>query len=176
MIYYSAISLELLLLVIQFVLAAGACFYLFTVFFGAPFIPTPMSIIKELIQIAKISKDDVVADLGSGDGRMLICAARHGAIAKGWEINPLLVLWTCLAARRNRVEKSVTVYLQNYHKADLADATVIFLYGFSPHMPKLEQKLRKDLRKGTKIISYKFTFPTLQPIATPKPGIFIYII
>ena len=154
----------------------GGCILLLTFFFGPPFMPTPMSIIKELIQIANISKKDIVIDLGSGDGRMLIYAARQGATAKGWEINPFLILWTRLVVYRYRVGKRVKVYLQNYHKADLSDATVVFLYNLPPHMPKLEQKLQKDLQKGTTIISYKFTLPTLKLTATAKPGIFIYTI
>jgi ribosomal protein L11 methylase PrmA len=149
---------------------------LLTFFFGPPFMPTPMSTIKELIQIANISEKDVVIDLGSGDGRMLIHAARQGATAKGWDINPFLVLWTCLAAHRYKVGKRVKVHLQNYYKANLSDATIVFLYNFPPHMPKLEQKLQKDLKTGATIISYKFTLPTLRLTATPKPNLFIYTI
>lgn len=168
--------LDILLQFLALILVLVGFMFMLIIFLGPPFVPTPLSIIKELIQIANISKKDVVIDLGSGDGRMLIYAAREGAIAKGWEINPLLVLWTCLAVRRYRVSKRVRIYLQNYHKADLSDATVVFLYNFPPHLPKLEEKLQKDLRKGTKIISYKFTFPTLELTEAPKPGIFIYTI
>lgn len=167
---------DILLQFFALILLLVGFMFMFIIFLGPPFVPTPLAIIKELIQIVDISKEDVVIDLGSGDGRMLIYAARQGAIAKGWEINPLLVLWTRLAAHRYRVSKSVRVYLQNYLKADLSDATVVFLYNFPPHLPKLEQKLQKDLCKGTKVISYKFTFPTLKLIETPKPGIFIYTI
>lgn len=170
------VYLELLLQLISIILLIVGCLSMLIIFFGPPFVPTPMRIIKDLIQIANISKDDVVIDLGSGDGRMLIHAARQGAIAKGWEINPLLVLWTRLAAHRYRVGKRVKVHLQNYYKADLSDATIVFLYNFPPHIPKLEQKLKQDLRAGTIVISHKFTFPTLTLTATPKPGIFIYTI
>jgi hypothetical protein len=170
------VYLELLLQIIALILLIAGCMFMLIVFLGAPFVPTPMSIIKDLIQIANISKDDVVIDLGSGDGRMLIQTARQGAVAKGWEINPLLVLWTHLAVHHYRVGKRVKVHLQNYYKADLSDATVVFLYSFPPHLPKLEQKLQKDLQAGTTIISYKFTFPTLRLTATPKPDIFIYTI
>ncbi len=176
MIHYFMLFLELLLEFISFLIVIGGCTLLLTFLFGPPFLPTPMSTIKELIQIANISEKDVVIDLGSGDGRMLIHAARQGATAKGWEINPFLVLWTRFIVRCYRVGKQVTVYLQNYHKADLSDATVVFLYNLPPHMPKLEQKLQKGLQKGTKIISYKFTLPTLKLTATPKPGVFIYTI
>jgi SAM-dependent methyltransferase len=172
----ATLFLEILFQFLALILLVVGCLFMFIIFFGPPFVPTPLPIIKELIQIADISKEDVVIDLGSGDGRMLIYAAQQGARAKGWEINPLLVLWTRLAVHRYRVSKSVRVYLQNYHKADLSDATVVFLYNFPPHLPKLEQKLQKDLRKGTKIVSYKFTFPTLKLTATPKPEIFIYTI
>ncbi len=131
---------------------------------------------QELTQIANISQKDVVIDLGSGDGRMLIHAARQGATAKGWEINPFLVLWTRLAIHHYKVGKRATVHLKNYHKANLSEATVVFIYNFPPHMPKLEEKLKKDLQKGTTIISYKFIFPTLELIENPKPDIFIYTI
>jgi hypothetical protein len=174
--YYWIPFLELLLELISLLLVIGGCICLFTIFFGPPFIPTPMSLIKELTQIANISQKDVIIDLGSGDGRMLIHAARQGATAKGWEINPFLVLWTRLAIHHYKVGKRATVHLQNYHKANLSDATVVFIYNFPPHMPKLEQKLKQDLQKGTMIISYKFIFSTLELIATPKPDIFIYTI
>lgn len=173
---YLLFSLEILLQLIALILALGGLILLLTFFFGPPFMPTPMHIIKDLTQSANISKDDVVIDLGSGDGRMLIHAARQGAIAKGWEINPFLVLWTRLAISCHRLGKRAKVHLQNYYKADLSDATVVFLYNLPPHMPKLEQKLQKELQKGTTIISYKFSFPTLTLTATPKPGIFIYTI
>src|SRR2546421_1731434 len=111
--------LDILLQFMALILVLVGFMFMFIIFLGPPFVPTPLSMIKELIQIANISKEDVVIDLGSGDGRMLIYAARQGAIAKGWEINPLLVLWTHFAVHRYRVSKSVRVYLQNYHKADL---------------------------------------------------------
>ena len=176
MIHYFMLFLELLLDFISLLFVVVGCTLLLTFFIGPPFLPTPMSIIKELIQIANISTNDVVVDLGSGDGRLLIYAARQGATAKGWEINPFLVLWTYLVASRYRVGKRVKVYLQSYHKGDFSDATVVFLFNFPPYMPKLEQKLQRDLQKGTKIISYKFTLPTLKPTEIPKPGIFVYTI
>lgn len=174
--YYLLISLEILLQLVSLMLVLGGLILLLTFFFGPPFMPTPMRIIKDLTKFANISQDDVVIDLGSGDGRMLIHAARQGAITKGWEINPFLVLWTRLTISRHRLGKRAKVYLQNYYKADLSHATVVFLYNLPPHMPKLEQKLQKDLQKGTTIISYKFTFPTLTLTANPKPDIFIYTI
>jgi hypothetical protein len=174
MIHIFLICLELLLEFISLFFVIVGCLSMLIIFFGPPFVPTPMRVIKDLTQIANISKDDVVIDLGSGDGRMLIYAARQGAMAKGWEINPLLVLWTRLAVRRYRVEKRVKVYLQSYYKADLSDATIVFLYNCPPYLPKLEQKLREELKTGTTIISYQFTCPTLTLTATPKPGIFIY--
>src|SRR6266576_5053413 len=111
MIYYSMLFLEILLELISLLFIIGGCMLLLTFFFGPLFMPTPMSTIKELIQIANISKKDVVIDLGSGDGRMLIHAARQGATAKGWEINPFLVLWTRFLVHRYRVGKRVKVYL-----------------------------------------------------------------
>ena len=75
--------LDILLQFLALILVLVGFMFMFIIFLGPPFVPTPLSIIKELIQIANISKKDVVIDLGSGDGRMLIYAARQGAIAKG---------------------------------------------------------------------------------------------
>jgi SAM-dependent methyltransferase len=151
------------------------CYYILSFFTGAPFVPTPMSVISEMLTSAKISKKDVVYDLGSGDGRMLIEAAKRGAHARGWEINPFLVIWTKLVAMRYGVGKNVNVHLQTYQKADLHDATVIFLYNMPAFLPALEKKFKKDLKPGTKIYSYKFSLDSFKPVSETESGVFCYV-
>src|SRR5438046_558049 len=122
------IILEILLLIIPVFLAIAAFTLMIIFLFGPPFVPTPMPVIRDLIEICKISDTDIVVDLGSGDGRMLVESARRGALAKGWEINPFLVLWTKLYASCFGVGKKVKVYAKSYTTANLCDATVVFLY------------------------------------------------
>jgi hypothetical protein len=164
-----------LLLLFVCVIVLFLCYYFISFFTGAPFVPTPMSVISEMLTSANISKKDVVFDLGSGDGRMLIEAAKRGAHARGWEINPFLVFWTRLVALRYGVRKQVTVHLQTYQKATLTDATVIFLYNMPSFLPALEKKFKKELKPGTKIYSYKFPLATLKPIKETKSGVFYYV-
>ena len=149
-------------------------FYMLAFFTGAPFVPTPISVIDELIILGKINKQDIVYDLGSGDGRMLIESSKKGAQAKGWEINPFLVVWTRFLAQKNGVSKNVSVHYQSYQKADLHDATVIFLYNLPSFLPFLENKFKKELKPGTKIFSYKFPLQTFKPVKQTPSGLFYY--
>lgn len=166
--------LELILLLIPLLLVLVALSLMLIFLFGPPFVPTPMHIIHQLIQIADINEKDTVIDLGSGDGRMLIASAQKGAQAKGWEINPFLVLWTKLYALRYGVGDKVDIYLKSYHTADLSNATVVFLYNLPKYMPQLEKKMKAQLKPGTKILTYKFLLPTIKPTNQPKPDIYLY--
>jgi len=166
--------ITIVFLLIPFFLLLSALTFFYVFLFGPPFVPTPQKTITKLVEFANISKKDVVIDLGSGDGRMLIASAKQGAQTRGWELNPILVLWTNFVAKRQGVGNRVKVYQKNYMNADVTDATVIFLYTFIKPMALLEKKLTKELKKGSKIISYKFTFPNLKPIKHPEPDIYIY--
>lgn len=134
-----------------------------------------MQVITEMIHMARIGKKDIVYDLGSGDGRMLLESAKKGAQTRGWEINPFLVAWTRIAAKRYGISKNVTVYYQTYQKANLKDATVIFLYNMPAFLPALEKKFHTELKPGTKIFSYKFPLDTIKPLKETDSGIFYYI-
>lgn len=119
-----------------------------------------------MVALAGIYKGDTVLDMGSGDGRMLLEAAKCGARAVGWEINLYLVLWTKILAYRYGVNRLVEVHWGSYYQADFSKANVVFLYGITHEMEKIEQKLQKELKPGSKVISYTFVFPHLKPTKT----------
>lgn len=148
--------------------------FMLSFFFGPPFIPTPGKIAKEMITLAKIKKGATVVDLGSGDGRLLIEAALHGATAIGYEINPFLALWTKLSAFHHGVSKHVSVKTGNYNKADLKKADIIFVYGITGVMDRLQKKIFQEAKKGTLILSYKFPFPHVKNEKQTPSGIFTY--
>lgn len=150
------------------------CYFYLSFFTGAPFVTTPMHIVTEMIELAKLKKTDVVVDMGSGDGRILIAAAKKGAHAKGWELNPFLVAWTKLVARIYHVQTAVTVFCTSYHQANLTEATVVMFYNIPSHVPALEKKLQKELRPGTKILSYQFPLHTFTLKKQTTSGIFLY--
>lgn len=167
--------MEILLLLFLLSLILFLSYLMLSFFTGAPFVVTPMAIINEILTITGISSKDTVADLGSGDGRILIAAAKKGADTQGWEINPFLVLWTKAMAYTHAVAKTVHVYNKPYQNANLQTASVVIFYNIPGHLPKLEKKLHKELKKGTKVVSYKFPLKTFKQIKQTKSGIYLYI-
>lgn len=166
--------LSVFLLLVFLVISIFPLTLILSFFFGPPFVPTPQSVVKEMIDLAKIKKGDVVLDLGSGDGRLLITSAKRGAQATGWEINPFLVLWTKILAFANGVSKKVHMQTGNYQNANLKTADIIFIYALPNMMVKMETKIQKETKSATQIFSYKFPFPKLRPVQKTDSGIFIY--
>ena len=120
----------------------------------------------DAIKEADIKKGDIVMDLGSGDGRFLIAAAKRGATAIGWEINPFLVLYTSLRAYFAGVSDRVTIHCGNFLHADVHNADVIFLFVITKYLPKVEEKLQKEMKEGTKVIAYVFALSHMKPYKT----------
>lgn len=138
-------------------------FFLVVSFFtGAPFVPTPTRVINDVFLLANLKKDMIFIDLGAGDGRVLIAAAKKGVIAKGWEINPLLVLWAKLKILLAGLPNQAHIYWNDYRRVNLSEADSIFLYGISGHMAEIEEKLKNELKIGTTVISYVFPLPTIR--------------
>lgn len=121
------------------------------------FVPTSEAVADQMLQLAGITPRDVVYDLGSGDGRILILAAqKYGAGGVGIEIQPHLVETARQVAREGDVEDRVRFVEGDLFTADISAATLVTLY-LSPGVnAKLESKLRTELRPGTRIVSHQF--------------------
>ena len=121
------------------------------------FVPTRESVADEMLKMAKVTPTDVVYDLGSGDGRIVILAAqKYGARAVGIEISPRLVATARQVAREGEIEHRVSFVQGDLFEADISAATVVTIF-LSPRVnAKLEPKLRKELRPGTRIVSHQF--------------------
>ena len=128
------------------------------------FAPTLYSVADAMLKLANITAEDVVYDLGSGDGRILILAAqKYRARGVGIEIDRRLVELSRQIAREGEVADRVTFLEGDLFEADLAAATVVTLY-LSPTVNKrLETKLRQELRPGTRIVSHQFGIGTWTP-------------
>lgn len=118
---------------------------------GAPFVPTKNAPADAMIRLAGIKKGDIVYDLGSGNGKLLLLAAQKGAKVIGYEINPMLVLFSNLRGAPTR--------WKNFWHADIRDADVIFLYLIPWKMKRLAEKLKKECKHGAIIVSNSFIFP-----------------
>ena len=122
-----------------------------------PYVPTRLEIVREMLAMASVRSDDVVYDLGSGDGRIVITAAReHGARGVGYEIDPALVRRAEANARRAGVADRVRFVLGDIFDADLRDATVVTLYLLPEINLKLKPKLLAELRPGTRLVSHNY--------------------
>jgi cyclopropane fatty-acyl-phospholipid synthase-like methyltransferase len=124
------------------------------------YVPTPDAVVRAMLDLAQVSPADVVFDLGSGDGRIVIAAAKmYGARGVGVELDPELNKTAEKNARKAGVADKVMFVRADLFKADLSEATVVTLF-LSPNInARLEQKLRRELRPGARIVSHRFTMP-----------------
>ena len=128
------------------------------------FAPTWYPVADEMLKLADVRPDDVVYDLGSGDGRIVILAAqKYGARGVGIELDPRLVEISKQVARDGQVEDRATFIQGDLFAADISPATVVTLYLSYSVNRQLEPKLRKELRPGTRIVSHQFTIGTWTP-------------
>jgi ubiquinone/menaquinone biosynthesis C-methylase UbiE len=131
---------------------------------GGPYVPTPQNVVDEMLRIAGVTRNDFVIDLGSGDGRIVITAARkYGARGRGYDIDPELVNRSRATARKLGLEPQVGFVEEDVLKADIREATVVTLYLLPAMMHELRAKLLRELKPGTRIVSHDFDFGDWKP-------------
>ena len=135
--------------------------FLLIVFRGAPFVPTRSRDIERLFTLHRFSRGDVFVDLGSGDGRILAAAARHGIDSVGYEFNPFLVGYS--RWRLRGVVPKPSVRLEDFWRAALPERTVVvFVFLAGPFMAKLDRKLQSEAKRlghDIMLISYGMKIP-----------------
>lgn len=133
----------------------------------APYVPTPERVVEQMLEAAGVTKDDVVYDLGSGDGRILIAAAEQfRAKAVGIEINPTLVAETRKRVAEMGLDALITVQQAHLMEADLSPATVVTVYLLSSSNEQLKPKFEKELAPGSRVVSHDFQFRGWTPVKT----------
>jgi SAM-dependent methyltransferase len=136
-----------------------------------PYVATPPAVVAKMLEIAQVTKDDVVYDLGSGDGRIVIMAAqRFGARGVGVEIDPQLVWEAQDNAKRAGVANRVQFLLQDLFETDLRAATVVTLYLMQSVNLQLRPKLWRELQPGTRVVSHDFSMGDWQPEQVVRVG------
>lgn len=135
---------------------------------GVPYVPTPWPVVKAMLGLAKVGPDDFVIDLGSGDGRVVIEAARSlGARGLGVELDPDLVQLSSDEANRLGVGSRAVFERRDLFETDLSPATVVTLYLLPRLLLELQPRLLR-LRAGTRIVSHDFPLGDWRPDATAK--------
>jgi hypothetical protein len=130
---------------------------------SVPYVPTPQEVVERMLQMAKVGPGDYVIDLGSGDGRIVVTAARkHGARGFGVDLNPARIIEANENARNAGVADKVAFYQRDLFETDLSQATVITMY----LLPRVNLELRPkllELKPGTRIVSHDFSMNDWTP-------------
>lgn len=130
----------------------------------SPWWRTSKRIALIMCRLAKISENDMIYDMGSGDGTALITAAKkYGARGVGVEIDPLRVWISKLAIRLHGVSQNITIRRSNFFDVNTSHATVVFMYLIPKTLNRLKPKLLKELKPGTRIVTfvYKIDLPLI---------------
>jgi hypothetical protein len=131
---------------------------------GGPFVPTPQLVVSEMLRMGKVGPKDFVVDLGSGDGVIVLTAAReHKASGYGVDIDPELVKKSNAEAVRLGVAERASFHVQDVFKADLSKASVITLYLLPSMMVNLRSKIFLEPRPGTRVVSHDYNFDEWKP-------------
>ncbi len=130
---------------------------------GAPYVPTEPKTVDKMLRLANVKKGDILYDLGSGDGRIVMAAAIMGASSYGVEIDPLKVLYSRFMIRLFGLKKNAKIIRGDFYKVDLSKADVVSLFLLHETNQNLKSKLKKELRPGTRVVSYAFKFEGWKP-------------
>lgn len=131
------------------------------------YVPTPQEVVDAMLKLANVHKGDVVYDLGCGDGRIVVTAAkRYGVRGVGIDINPERIRDAKENAQQNGVTNLVTFRNEDLFEADIKEATVVTLYLLTSLNIKLRPKLLRDLKPGTRIVSHSFDMGEWKPDKT----------
>lgn len=129
-----------------------------------PYVPSTEVAVEEMLRLADVRGDDLVMDLGSGDGRIVIAAARYfGARGVGIEIDAELVARARESAREAGVDERVQFVAQDVLTSDLSPATVVTMYLLSPLIERLKPKMLAELKPGTRIVAHDYGFKDWMP-------------
>lgn len=136
---------------------------------AAPYVPTLGRDVDRLLDIAQVRPGETVIDLGGGDGRIVAAAAARGANAIGYEISllPYLVGWIRCRFSPNRAR--ISWQARDFFQTDVSAADVVTVFLTPMAMKKLEPKLSRELRPGTRVVSYAFQVPGWVPVRKDKP-------
>ena len=164
-----------------FFLISGILLIIFLLFFvvpivyGAPFEPTNRESLRKMIKFAKVKKGDKVVDLGSGNGKIVIEFAKLDNVKEshGFEINPLLVFSSRRRIRQLKLEKKAFIHWKDFWNQNLSDYDVVNVFQIGFIMKNLEKKLKKELKKNSRIISNTWKFSNLK-LRKQEGDIYLY--
>ncbi len=168
----------IILVILEIGIVTLGIWMIWSTIFGIPWLPTPRNKVRAMLEFASVTPEDTVYDLGSGDGRIVVMAAKEfGAQSVGIEIDPIRYQWSRFAIRRNKVTHKAQVIRENFFKTNLEDATVITIYGGKDINKQIGEKLKNTLKSGTRVVSYRFIIGGWTPVETDKESsLYLYVV
>jgi len=145
--------------------------------YGLPSKPTKLERIRRALQLVDLKRDEVLYDLGAGDGRVLLIAANEfGAKAIGIEVGPVQCALIWLRITANGLGNKIKIKWGDFFKSDLSEADVVYVYATSKEMAKLAPLLEKKMKRDSKLVSISADFPEWEPYVFDEESlIFGYI-
>ena len=124
----------------------------------APYVPTPMNVVQEMLKLAKAGPGDVLYDLGCGDGRIVLAAVKEFNVdrAVGFEINPQMAEATRMKVYDRDLQGRISVMQADFFQEDISEATIVTLYLTTMGNSRLRPKLEKELKQGARVVSHDF--------------------
>lgn len=163
----------MLQLLVILVLISISVILLYALIRGAPYAPLGKQKIATMLNLLNVKSGEKAVDLGAGDGRIVIEMAKKGAIAYGYEINPLLVLIAKWKIKKLGLQKNAHIYWSDFLGKNLSSFDIVTVY-LAPHsMKAVETKLRKELKPKARVAVNYFPFPTWPPKKT-SDKIYLY--
>jgi len=144
--------------------------------YGLPPVPTKPERIRKALRLVNLQSHETLYDLGAGDGRVLFIAVREfGAKAVGIEVGPIQCALIWLRINTNALENQVQIKWENFYKANLREADVVFIYATSTEVTKLAPHLESHMKRGSRLVSISADFPEWEPSTLDEHElIFVY--
>jgi ribosomal protein L11 methylase PrmA len=149
---------------IYVILGAVAASFLYILYHGAPYVPSNSGRVQEMVKMLEVNPGERIADLGSGDGRLVIACAEAGAEAHGYEVNPLLVWKSRREIRKLGLQDTAFIHLKSFLNDDLGQYDACTIFQIKSVMHKLEEKFENESKKPLRVVVNAFGFPTKVPI------------
>jgi len=176
------VNLDVLMIINIFAFSLSVLFTIFIIYFffmvysnlsGAPFILTSNARLSKVLELIKLPNGSKIAELGSGNGKVVATLTQKGYFVTGFEINPFLVLLANLKIRKLNLQNNCKIYWKSFWNVDLSSFDAIYVYGIPHIVDRLEKKIVTKCKSNTYIISIGFHFKNLIKISKGD-GVTIY--
>lgn len=166
---------DIVFLILNVILLSATVVLIYILLQGAPFVSSRQEQVLKMLKLTNAKPGEKAADIGSGDGRIVIALAKIGVEAHGYEIDPWLIWKSRQKIKKAGLENKARIHWRNFWHEDFSSFDILTIYGIKHIMKRLENKLKKELKTGARVVSNGFKFPNWQPQQS-QDNIHLYIV